>query len=203
MNVYSKATILAILLSVCAISAYAVPPAYQGPLGNDEEPATRPYKWLWRGVQAFVYQPIVSLGDGNRKTGGWGSFEAVRGFRKGSVELAESAFKGMIGTPVPPKDDFKKEGSVNRFINKEPLFSTIADGVIPKVVDAYPMNDETEQEELRQKVEKHKQAQAEAKKPVEVGLSERDAAQKRYIGERAVINKQNGPVKNYLKEFRK
>lgn len=121
---------MGVLASVLMVTAaYAVPPAYQGPLGNDEEPALRPYKWLYQGLKAFLYQPVVSLRDGNLKTPGLGTVEVFRGLRRGMVELDEDLYRGLIFSAPPASSRWKELGAANKFIEGDVLLLHVADAL--------------------------------------------------------------------------
>lgn len=111
--------------------AVAVPPAYTGHLGNPEEPALRPYKWMWRGFKALAYQTANHAKEGNLKTPILGTAEAFRGFRKGIVEFDESTFRGMVGA-IPPQAGIKEYEydqlmKANRVIDNDVLLRNVAD----------------------------------------------------------------------------
>ncbi|MBX7257806.1 MAG: hypothetical protein K1Y02_15700 [Candidatus Hydrogenedentes bacterium] len=96
---------LAALLAVASCGlAYAIEPSHTGPYGNPEEPATRPYKAMWRGLKALKYQTCKGVKDGNNKVEYVGSIEGFRGVRRGVVELGHSTYWGMAGTYPPPVD---------------------------------------------------------------------------------------------------
>ena len=82
-------------------AAFGVEAAYEGDLGNAEEPALRPYKWVWHGAKSLVYQTGKSFKEGNMKTPVLGTVETGRGLRRGAVELAESTYRGGVFAPVP------------------------------------------------------------------------------------------------------
>ncbi len=113
--------------------AAAVPPAYNGPLGNPEEPALRPYKWMWRGFKALSYQTANAAKEGNLKTPILGTVETFRGFRKGIVEFDESVFRGMMGA-IPPQagnPDYRYDRllKANQYIENDALLRNVADYV--------------------------------------------------------------------------
>ncbi|GMW01358.1 MAG: hypothetical protein AMXMBFR84_24950 [Candidatus Hydrogenedentota bacterium] len=113
-------------LLVCTAS-FAIEPAYYGPKGNPEEPATRPYKAMWRGVKAFFYHPPKSTLDGHEKLpilGG--AIELPRGVRRGTVELTESTWKGMAGSRMP---DYKQQMYLNEVINADQRIHFLTDYV--------------------------------------------------------------------------
>lgn len=116
--------ILAILF---AMMAQAVPAAYTGPLGNPEEPAMRPYKWLFRGVLSLIVQPVKAFKDGNLKTPVLGSVETFRGFRRGAIEFDESILRGLVFAPPPPRGSLTKLGYINTFLEDDPFLGYLAD----------------------------------------------------------------------------
>lgn len=122
-----------IVLTVVAVAflgagiSYAVPPAYTGPLGNPEEPALRPYKWLWHGTKAFAYHPVASFRDGNLRTPGLGSADFFIGLRRGSVEMDEAIFRGLTYAEPPKRDAYKQLGAANKYIESNPVLCNVAD----------------------------------------------------------------------------
>ncbi len=108
-------------------AARAVEPAYVGPLGNPEEPALRPYKWLWQGVKAFFYHPVVALDAGNRRTPLLGTADVAVGVRRGSIELGENVFRGINFAAPPPRDRYKGLGRANTVIEEDLLLRNVAD----------------------------------------------------------------------------
>ena len=119
-------TVVAIAFLGAGIS-YAIPPAYTGPLGNPEEPALRPYKWLWHGTKAFAYHPVASFRDGNLRTPGLGSADFFIGLRRGSVEMDEAIFRGLVFAEPPKRDAYKQIGAANRYIEHNPVLCNVAD----------------------------------------------------------------------------
>ena len=114
-----KRTLLLVLTVtfLTPFAAMAVEPAYFGQFGNAEEPALRPYKWMWRGVKALFYQTGHGFVHGNMRTPVLGTAETFRGLRKGTFELSESTYRGLSFAPVPPKGDYKKLSSFNEMID--------------------------------------------------------------------------------------
>ncbi len=126
MNSLPRKLVGFLVLTIVACGAYAVPPAYEGPMGNPEEPALRPYKWFWRGMKALVYHPVKSLVEGNVKTPVLGTAEVFRGVRRGMVENEASIWMGMMGAQVRPT---KEVGKANKFIEDDILLRNVADYV--------------------------------------------------------------------------
>ncbi len=111
-------TVVAVGLSF-ACASYA-----QDQFGNPEEPALRPYRGLWRGIQAFGYNVVKGLDQGNRKFPGLGVVEMGRGVRYGTVELVTSTLKGMAGSkPEPHYTEYTKP---NEIIDSDMLLRTTA-----------------------------------------------------------------------------
>jgi len=148
-RVVVTAAALAVLLAsgVCQ----AVEPAYVGPLGNSEEPALRPYKWFGQGVASLFYHTGERFVHGNMKTPVIGSVEGLRGVRRGTLKMAHSTWKGMLGAPLPRRgsQDYKQLGPINVRLEAEPVRSNAGDFVfswwyypVLKTVDLCPMETE-------------------------------------------------------------
>ena len=197
MKALARLTMSAALALVCMSAAYAVHPAYFGPMGNPEEPALRPYKWMWRGLKALGHQPVQAFEKGDLKTPMLGSIETLRGVRKGAIELGESTFRGLIGAVPPPKGHYKEIGRVNTVIDDDLLLRNVADGfttIYPaqKVLDHYPAQDEHTQLAIEEKARAVREARKEAAR-------ERARARERYLGDRMVVNKTAPYAGNLLK----
>jgi len=166
MKPLARALVLLVAGMLVAGSVYAVGPAYEGPMGNPEEPALRPYKWMWRGVKALAYHPVVALGSGNRKTPGLGMVDVFRGLRVGAVEFNESLVKGILCSEPPEAGDYKNIGNANAFLAEDVLFRNLADlgtaGAVfssaagaaaiwlgQKMVDHHPVHSVEYQEKLK------------------------------------------------------
>ena len=119
-----KISVLLGVLSMMGLWADAVPPAYNGPLGNPEEPALRPYKWLFHGVKTLLHHPVARFNEGNSVLPGIGSLEVVRGAREGAVDFVESAYRGFIFSVPPQSQEYKRTGKANAFIDQDPLLSS-------------------------------------------------------------------------------
>ena len=218
MNRLRKAAIARILVSLAvaftlAGAAGAVGPAHDGPMGNAEEPALRPYKWMWRGLKALVYRPLMAIEKGNRKTPGLGTVELFRGIRKGMVELDESIVKGAMCSAPPKGKDYKEVGKVNASIDEDILLRNVADigvagGVLgvgagggiwlgQKVVDHYPLNTPERQAEILKQARTTRQARKEAARARNESASPLEVARRKYVGDRAEINPK--PEGNLLK----
>jgi len=197
MKALARLTVLATLAFVGMSAAYAVQPAYYGPMGNPEEPALRPYKWAWRGLKALGHQSVKAFENGNLKSPMLGSIETLRGVRKGTIELGESTFRGLMGTEPPPKGHCKGLGRVNTVIDSDVLLRNVADGLTTiypaqKAIDHYPAQDEDTQLAIREKARAVRQARKEAAR-------KRASARDRYLGDRKVVNKAAPYAGNLLK----
>ena len=159
-----------LLAGVCQ----AVEPAYQGPLGNNEEPALRPYKWMAQGLLSLVYHTGERIGHGNMKTPVIGTVEGFRGLRRGSLKMAESTWHGMLGAPLPPKGskDYKELGLLNRRLESEKVAKNAGDFAfswwyfpVLKVVDTFPMETETQVAARKVNAEAVREARKEGTEP--------------------------------------
>jgi len=204
MKAFACIVLLAASLLLWAQSSFAIEPAYSGPLGNPEEPAMRPYKWLWSGLKSLVYHPVVAFEQGNRKIPGLGSVEVFRGIRRGSVELDESAFRGILCTRPPASDQYKKLGRANTAIEAEPLLSSVTDLLAPNLVDAHPVTTAEERTAMEVKAKadretRKRDAAAPASKGRGAGMTALERARKEYVGERAEINRKPPLTGNVLR----
>ena len=111
---------------VLATAAWSIEPAYVGPLGNPEEPATRPYKAMYRGLKALFVQPYYGFKRGNDKVKYIGSVEVFRGVRHGGVELIESTYTGMAGKRQP---DYRERQYLNDKIDSDRRAAALADSL--------------------------------------------------------------------------
>jgi hypothetical protein len=187
---------IALLAGMLAMpGAFAVEPAYKGQFGNNEEPALRPYKWLYRGVKSLVYHTGDQLVEGNAHTPFVGSVQGLRGLRRGTVELGESLYRGGVYAPVPPRDSYKSLSSANTYIENDLFLRNSTDFVFSwyffpaqKAVDYYPLEGNTkvglrmkEAREVRM-ARDAAAAEREKKDPREDRVKR---AQRDYIGDRA------------------
>ena len=192
----------ALIVAAIAISlpGYTVEPAYTGQFGNAEEPALRPYKWLYRGVKSLFYNTADQLIDGNMRTPALGTVQGLRGVRRGTVELGESLYRGGVFAPAPPKGDYKRLGATNLAIERDMLFRNSSDLLFSwyffpgqKVVDRYPVEGDTKVEMRKKeaKLIRMERAEAEAaRNPKDPSVSDVERAQKAYIGDRAELGNQ-------------
>lgn len=195
---------------VAPLAAVAVPASYEGPYGNPEEPALRPYKWMWRGVKALFYQTGYGFKHGNMRTPVLGTAETFRGLRKGTFELGESVYRGLSFAAVPPKGQYKETMRLNAMVDKEKASSNISDLVfsvyafpVLKFVDRYPAENEdrVKVREERARATRAAQDQAEAARKPEMDPVER--AQREYLGDRYPKNSRKDPSRGNLLKLAK
>jgi len=161
----SAFAVLAVVF-LLASAAQAVPPAYYGPMGNPEEPALRPYKWLWHGIKVLVYHPVARFNQGNSVYPGVGSLMVWQGAREGVVGLAESGVRGSLYAIPPEPDAFKDTGSVNAALMSDPLVSTVVDlPTLPvKALAGSPAKLQEEMDTVEQKAREIRRERREARK---------------------------------------
>lgn len=187
-----RAFFLVIAMAVLApVSVSAVEATYEGSYGNPEEPALRPYKWVWRGVKALFYQTGHGFAHGNMSTPVLGTAETFRGLRKGTFELGESVYRGLAFAPVPPKSSYKQTMRLNEMVDNEKARSNFSDLVfsayafpVLKFVDWQPAENESRVHirEERAKATREAQNKAEAARQPEMDNVEK--AQRAYLGDR-------------------
>ncbi len=151
--VMNRAGIIGMAAAVMLIAGVcqAVEPAYQGALGNNEEPALRPYKWVSQGLLSLVYHTGERIGHGNMKTPILGTVEGLRGLRRGTLKMTENTWNGLLGAPLPKKGskDYKKLGVLNERLEAETVRRNAGDFAfswwyfpVLKAVDTFPMETE-------------------------------------------------------------
>jgi hypothetical protein len=194
--------ILAILVAAAAPSM-AVEPAYTGPFGNAEEPALRPYKWLWHGTKAFFHHIGDGFIRGNMNRPVVGSPEALRGLRKGTVDLGESMFKGINFAPKPDQDEFKELGDLNQILQDDMLLRNASDAAFSmqyfpaiKANDWAPWEDDEIVERRLEKAEEIRKERKEAEEAREAAREKEmesrvDRAQRHYVGDRVDQGRKN------------
>jgi len=126
MNTFGRTVLGCLAGGVLVSTVWAIEPAYNGPMGNPEEPATRPYKAMYRGMKALFVQPIRGFKRGNDKVPGVGSVEVFRGVRHGGVELIESTYTGMAGKLQP---EYTQLQTLNTLIDSDRRVAALADGL--------------------------------------------------------------------------
>ena len=170
----------------------ALEPTYRGQYGNPEEPALRPYKWLWYGAKALAYNTAKSCKDGNVRTPVIGTVEIGRGLRRGTIELGYAAARGAVFSPVPEKGSVKRLNVINQRIEDDWLIQAFADLAftgpafpVLKAHDHNPLVTEQQAEDVKSDAKDIRDAQKAsraARAPDETAVKR---AQKRYIGDRA------------------
>jgi hypothetical protein len=183
--------------------AFAVPPAYQGHLGNNEEPALRPYKWFWHGLKAFFYNPIARLSEGNARYPGLGTVNLGKGVAQGAVELGESTYRGATYTPPPNRRGaYREHGTVNTYLENQQFFATVLDlPLVPMRIVEKPENAQARQEAVLEKaaqIRAARKTERESKAGDKTSF-ERDRAS--YIGDLANINKKPKAERDLTKRF--
>ena len=199
----ARITLALALIGAVGGAAYAEEKEQDWP--KKEEPALRPYKALWRGVKAVVHHSKESFIEGNTTVPILGTVEVFRGVRRGGIELVTGTYQGMAGTPPRPVEAV---GKTNQIIDADPALKLLTDVAVPmglaatvttthtalefgvgaavaqKVVDSDPLADRFMEDDER--------------------ADDRVAdAQKRYVGERAEINKKKNGTGNLLELARK
>lgn len=191
------------LLCATAATATAVEPAYTGQFGNAEEPALRPYKWVWHGTKAFFHHVGDAFVRGNMNRPILGSPEALRGVRKGSVDVGESTFRGLVFAPVPEKDAYKDLGQVNQILDDDMLLRNSSDFAFSwtyfpaiKTNDWAPWEDDEIVERRLEKAEQVREDRREAQAAREEARTKEpesrvDRAQRNYVGDRVDQGRKN------------
>lgn len=183
--------LLLIAVVMAPLAAWSVEPAYVGAYGNPEEPALRPYKWMWRGVKSLFYQTGHGFKHGNMRTPVLGTAETFRGLRKGTFELGESLYRGLAFAPVPPKDSYKQTMRLNEIVDNEKARSNISDLVfslyafpVLKVVDRYPAENEQRVQIREERAKATREAQKAARDARQPEMEPLERAQREYLGDR-------------------
>jgi len=144
----------AVGFAVSESRAMPVQAEYYGQFGYAEEPALRPYKWMWVGVKGFFHQTRDGFVRGNMKTPVLGSVQTIRGVRRGTIDLAEYTWSGALYRSVPPRGFHRTEGNWNSAIESDLALRNISDLVaselvwtwyawpFQKLVDHYPLEDD-------------------------------------------------------------
>lgn len=155
-------------------AATALEPAYSGQFGYAEEPATRPYKWIWVGIKALGHQTKMGFVRGNMNTPVIGTVETFRGIRKGTVDLGENTWNGMLYREVPPKGYHKTQGRANNYIDNDLFLRNATDFMasalvwkwyawpVQKVVDHAPLESDEKVELRLEHAERVREARREA-----------------------------------------
>lgn len=170
-----------------------------------EEKALRPYKGLYRGIQAFARHTIKSLAEGNEKLPVFGSVEIFRGVRRGTVELASSTYMGMMGARPKPYDYYSKP---NVIIDSDPLLYHAADFATPLAIGTLASGVRTGLQtavvvKAGQQITDSKPFIPDAPEPIDLDKHRVAKAQSRYIGKRADVNSKPDGSGNLLKLAKK
>lgn len=168
---------------------------YRGPLGNEEEPALRPYKWMYQGVKSLFWHTGDQFVDGNLHAPVVGSVQGLRGVRRGTVSLGESTYRGLVYAPVPHGKHYKSLGSANVALENDMFLRNSSDFLfswyffpVMRAVDNNPIEGETKVGIRRKEAKDTRVARNEAtraRKRVDANESQMENAQRTYIGERA------------------
>ena len=168
---------------------------YRGPLGNEEEPALRPYKWLYQGVKSLFWHTGDQFVEGNLHAPVVGSVQGFRGLRRGTVNLGESTYRGLVYAPVPSRSHYKTLGAANVAIEDDMFLRNSSDLLfswyffpVMKAVDNNPIEGDVKVG-IRQKEAKEtriaRNEATKARKQTDLKESEMESAQREYIGARA------------------
>jgi hypothetical protein len=204
MTRFVKVLTLTMVGMSCLGIADAIEPTHYGQFGNPEEPAMRPVKAVWKGLISIKHNVKKSAREGHEKVQIIGAIEATRGLRRGFVELVANTVNGMAGTY--PRDP-KKMGKANETIENDPLLQTASDTAAGAAVAGIPGGASAAvvggavtlcAQEATDRIPKERAKRAERRRESELVL-----AQKRYIGDRAVVNKKPNGTGNLLKLAKK
>jgi hypothetical protein len=205
---------LLVFALLCCASAHAVEPAYEGHLGNPEEPALRPFKWALSGIGALFYQTGKSFRDGNMNTPIVGSAETLRGLGIGTIELGESTYNGLVYKPLMDHKEFMRTHKANKIVDEDLLLRNVRDGVstqilypVVKLNDHYPAESDEKVEIRLERAKQEREAReaARAERDPLKNLSRTERAQMRTVPERAThgLSKKDDYSGNLLKLAKK
>lgn len=191
------------------ITASAIEPAYVGPLGNPEEPALRPYKWIWRGLTALGHQTKEKFIEGNMNTPILGTVETARGVRNGSTEFLYSFWKGILFTCPPQQPKYyQKKTALTKWVESDDVWRNVTEFIcsgpaFPMLValDHVQVESDAKVQERLAKAREIQTARREAQKSRQLQMKHIEQAQEKYIGERIPIKKDKNKKypKNLLK----
>lgn len=180
---------------LAAPMSFAVEPAYKGPLGNNEEPALRPYKWFYQGFKSLFYHTGDQFVEGNLHAPVVGSVQGLRGVRRGTVSLGESMYRGAVYAPVPPREHYKSLGAANTALESDMFTRNSSDFLfswyffpVMKAVDNNPPEGDIKVGIRQKEAKETRIARTEAAKAREKSdprESKMEKAQRDYIGARA------------------
>lgn len=183
--------LLVLMCLVVAGSAFAVPAAYTGKLGNDEEPALRPYKWVWHGVKSFFHHPVARMYEGNARYPLIGLTAVGTGITQGAIDLGESAAKGSVHAIPPQAGEYKKLGTVNTYVANDIVLGPVMNAPLA-IFGAIENDPEAAQAREDAVLEKAAETRAARKAALQDPVLRKDSfdrARESYIGERAHINR--------------
>lgn len=203
-SAFLRATVGAVLLITLSSGAFAEEKKTED-WPKYEEKALRPYKALFRGIKALGHHTKASFIEGNTRVPIIGTVEVFRGVRKGAVEIVSGTTMGMAGSKPKPYTELSKP---NQIIDSEPFLSTAADFAVPAGIGTLASGAETG---LKFAVGTFATQKFVDSDPTsdrwlddEEHAGDRVAnAQKRYIGDRAEVNKKKNGTGNLLKLARK
>ena len=168
---------------------------YRGPLGNEEEPALRPYKWVYQGIKSLFYHTGDQFVEGNLHAPVVGSVQGLRGVRRGTMSLGESTYRGLVFAPVPPRNHYKSLGTLNEAIEADMFTRNGSDFLfswyffpVQKAIDNNPPEGDTKVAIRLKDAKETRQARDEAAKArmkADSRESSMESAQRDYIGDRA------------------
>ena len=169
---------------------------YRGPLGNEEEPALRPYKWMYQGIKSLFYHTGDQFVEGNLHAPVVGSVQGLRGVRRGTMSLGESTYRGLVFAPVPPRNHYKSLGALNEAIEADMLTRNGSDFLfswyffpVQKAIDNNPPEGDTKvairMKEAKDTREARDEAARARKNAENANESSVERAQRDYIGARA------------------
>ena len=194
---------------VFAISASAIEPAYVGPLGNSEEPALRPYKWIWRGIAAFGHQTKEKFVEGNMNTPILGTVETARGIRNGSTEFLYSFWKGILFTCPPQQHKYYQEKTeLTKRVEADAVWKNVTEFMcsgpaFPMLValDHVQVESDAKVQERLVKAREIQAARRQAQQSRQIKGNPVEEAQEKYLGDRITIKKDKSKKypKNLLK----
>ncbi len=173
-----KAAIMLVALAAVCISAsvYAVPPAYEGPFGNPEEPALRVIKWPWLGLRKLVVSTHEGLKSGmDKESLSATGVDGAAGAFEGTKTLVNHTAKGLVYAPLPAKEPLGKTDSY------EQKAMAYIEKMTKPACEEQPDACATEEQKEESKAEKQEVKLL----PPRIKESEVEKAQRRYIPEKA------------------
>lgn len=111
-------TLLVVALILAAGIAAAVPPSYEGPLGNPEEPALRVIKWPWLGLRKLFVSTQSGLDSGIHKHPPAAIGEGAQGAAAGTRTLVHHTAKGVVYAPLPLKKPLQNPETYEQHVER-------------------------------------------------------------------------------------